>query len=180
MVAGGAPPHLPGQPQLLCDPPHLDIMCLERQIPGHRHQRHKGDLDTSGSEILNNINYQQEFQGGLTRGEITLEQEVHKFLKDLPPTKFFFLYFVGHNLDYRSLKILAQRITDIVSRHKNFYHLEPIILFHLETPTSKLRHISEESPVQAGLPALHDVSPHLQQPVIRHVKITIEVHFVSG
>ena len=57
---------------------------------------------------------QQEFQGGITQGEVNLEEEVHKFLKDLPPTKFFFLYFVGHNLDYRSLKILAQRITDIV------------------------------------------------------------------
>ena len=45
---------------------------------------------------------------------MTLEEEVHKFLKDLPPTKFFFLYFISHNLDYRSLKILAQRITDIV------------------------------------------------------------------
>ena len=48
---------------------------------------------------------------------MSLEEEVHKFLKDLPPTKFFFLYFIGHNLDYRSLKILAQRITDIVRRN---------------------------------------------------------------
>ena len=63
---------------------------------------------------------QQEFQGGITQGEVSLEEEVHKFLKDLPPTKFFFLYFLGHNLDYRSLKILAQRITDIVQNNLFF------------------------------------------------------------
>ena len=45
---------------------------------------------------------------------MTLEQEVHQFLKELPPTKFFFLYFVSHNLDYNSLKMLAQKLTDIV------------------------------------------------------------------
>ena len=39
---------------------------------------------------------------------------MHQFLKELPPTKFFFLYFVGHNLDYNSLKMLAQKLTDIV------------------------------------------------------------------
>ena len=45
---------------------------------------------------------------------MTLEQEVHQFLQELPPTKFFFLYFVSHNLDYNSLKMLAQKLTDIV------------------------------------------------------------------
>lgn len=66
------------------------------------------------------INDTKEFQGGITQGEVNLEEEVHKFLKDLPPTKFFFLYFVGHNLDYRSLKILAQRITDIKLRPPSY------------------------------------------------------------
>ena len=42
VVAGGAPHYVPGQPQLLRDPPDLDISLLERQVPGHRNQRHKG------------------------------------------------------------------------------------------------------------------------------------------
>ena len=36
VVAGGAPHYVPGQPQLLRDPPDLDISLLERQVPGHR------------------------------------------------------------------------------------------------------------------------------------------------
>ena len=40
------------------------------------------------------------------------------FLKNLPPTKFFFLYLLGHNVDYISLKMIVQKITQFVRSQK--------------------------------------------------------------
>ena len=58
----------------------------------------------------------QEFQEAKNVSERTKEEEVHIFLKNLPPSKFFFLYLLGHNVDYISLKEIVQKISDVVSR----------------------------------------------------------------
>ena len=57
----------------------------------------------------------QEFQGARNGPEKEKEERVHIFLKNLPAAKFFFLYMIGHNVDYLSLKEIVQKITDIVS-----------------------------------------------------------------
>ena len=69
---------------------------------------------TITSQILNMIE-NQEFQGAKNDSEKTKEDEVQMFLKDLPASKFFFLYLLGHNVDYISLKQIVQKISDIVS-----------------------------------------------------------------
>ena len=114
VVAGGAAAHLPGQRRLLLRAAGLQRPRHQGQVPRHRGQRHQGGAAHAQKQHSHGACYQQEFQGGRSPSELTLEQEVHQFLKELPPTKFFFLYFVGHNLDYNSLKMLAQKLTDIV------------------------------------------------------------------
>ena len=57
----------------------------------------------------------QEFQDAKNEGEKTREEKVHIFLKNLPSTKFFFLYLIGHNVDYISLKNIVQNISELVS-----------------------------------------------------------------
>lgn len=52
-------------------------------------------------------------KGAKNDSEKTKEDEVQMFLKDLPASKFFFLYLLGHNVDYISLKQIVQKISDI-------------------------------------------------------------------
>ena len=49
-----------------------------------------------------------------SRGEMTRQEKVHEFLAKLPATKFFFLYLVGLNVDYGTLKDLSHEIFDLV------------------------------------------------------------------
>jgi len=51
-------------------------------------------------------------KGAKINSEKQKEEEVHMFLKNLPPSKFFFLYLLGHNVDYNSLKMIVQKITE--------------------------------------------------------------------
>ena len=45
---------------------------------------------------------------------MTRQDEVHEFLAKLPATHFFFLYLVGLNVDYETLKDLSHEIFDLV------------------------------------------------------------------
>ena len=47
---------------------------------------------------------------------MTRQDEVHEFLAKLPATHFFFLYLVGLNVDYETLKDLSHKIFDLVGR----------------------------------------------------------------
>ena len=55
-----------------------------------------------------------------SRGEMTRQEEVHEFLAKLSSTHFFFLYLVGLNVDYETLKDLSHEIFDLVGIRKLF------------------------------------------------------------
>ena len=48
--------------------------------------------------------------------EMSLQDAINKILKELPAADFFFLYMVGCNLDFASLKMLVEKLTDIVRK----------------------------------------------------------------
>jgi len=50
---------------------------------------------------------------GCKRNSAELEDAMMIFLKNLSPSKFFFLYLIGKNVDYSSLKQLAQKVTTL-------------------------------------------------------------------
>jgi len=62
------------------------------------------------------VNDTKEFQEAKSDSERTKEEMCHIFLKNLPACKFFFLYLLGHNVDYCSLKEIVQKISDISSQ----------------------------------------------------------------
>ena len=49
---------------------------------------------------------------------MSLQDAINKILKEMPAPNFFFLYLVGCNLDFASLKMLVERFTDIVRNEK--------------------------------------------------------------
>ena len=57
---------------------------------------------------------EQEFQMARSRGEMTRQKEVHEYLAEMPATHFFFLYLVGLNVDYGTLKDLSHEMLDLV------------------------------------------------------------------
>ena len=62
----------------------------------------------------------QEFQDqdGKDLVEMSIQEAVNKVLKDLPSYNFFFLYMIGLNIDYKSLKLVVEKFTDIVTSDK--------------------------------------------------------------
>ena len=44
-----------------------------------------------------------------------MQEQVHDYLGTLPSTKFFFLYLVGQNVDYDTLKALSHKIYELVT-----------------------------------------------------------------
>eukprot|EP00092_Neocalanus_flemingeri_P023947 GFUD01025978.1.p1 GENE.GFUD01025978.1~~GFUD01025978.1.p1 ORF type:complete len:471 (+),score=106.96 GFUD01025978.1:85-1497(+) len=59
------------------------------------------------------VNSTKEFQGATTDSDKMKEEEIHIFLKKLPASKFFFLYLLGHNVDYISLKLIVEKISEL-------------------------------------------------------------------
>ena len=55
-----------------------------------------------------------------SRGEMTRQEEVHEFLAKLSSTHFFFLYLVGLNVDYETLKALSHKIYELSSSTKYY------------------------------------------------------------
>ena len=53
---------------------------------------------------------------------MTKQDLVHEYLTDLPATQFFFLYLVGLNVDYETLKALSHKIYELSSSTR--YNLE--------------------------------------------------------
>lgn len=44
---------------------------------------------------------------------MTKQDLVHEYLTNLPATHFFFLYLVGLNVDYETLKVLSHKIYEL-------------------------------------------------------------------
>jgi len=59
------------------------------------------------------INDTREFQDAKNPDDLTHQEKVHKYLGTMAPTKFFFLYLVGQNVDYMTLKALSNKMCDL-------------------------------------------------------------------
>ena len=60
------------------------------------------------------VNLQQEFQDAKNQDDLSHQDRVHKHLGTMSATKFFFLYLVGQNVDYETLKALSHKIYELV------------------------------------------------------------------
>ena len=54
---------------------------------------------------------------------MTKQDLVHEYLTNIPATKFFFLYLVGLNVDYETLKALSHKITEFSGYTRYIYTL---------------------------------------------------------
>ena len=93
----------------------------------------------------------QEFQEAKSDSERTKEEMCHIFLKNLPASKFFFLYLLGHNVDYCSLKEIVQKISDIVSKSDDKNCIDNEYDSVPEFPTPWLQYNYEEQDVSPGI-----------------------------
>jgi len=65
------------------------------------------------------INDTREFQDAKNQDDLSYQDKVHRYLGTMPSTKFFFLYLVGQNVDYETLKALSNKMYELAQAEEN-------------------------------------------------------------